>query len=74
MLKNDISMNARTISYLLADKGAMNLIEMKELTGYEDVGIALALGWLAKENSIRFMNRDYQLIVESLNRFTEIYY
>jgi len=44
MIKSDISKNARTISHLLADGGEMILMEIREHTGYEDVGIALALG------------------------------
>lgn len=74
MLKNDIGINADTISHLLADKGEMSIGEIKELTGYEEIAIALALGWLAKENRIRFFNRNYQLVIESMSLFTEIYY
>lgn len=74
MLKDDIGINANTISHLLTDKGEMSIGEIKELTRYEEIVVALALGWLAKENRIRFFNRNYQLMVESMSLFTEIYY
>ncbi len=74
MIKSDISRNADIISHLLTAKGEMTIVEIKELTGYEDMAIALALGWLAKENRIRFFNKNYQFIVESVRSYTETYY
>jgi len=57
MNKSEIRNHANTIWLLLADKGALNICEIGELTNYKEGFIFLALGWLAKENKIRFFEQ-----------------
>jgi hypothetical protein len=55
MLKHDIGVNAGVIWQLLFNSGALSIIEIAELTGYKAKMIMLSLGWLAREDKIRFL-------------------
>ena len=75
MYKNDIGIDAGAIWHLLADKGAMSIREIGEHTNYREAFIMLALGWLARENKIRFFEKHEVLYVE-LNNYpvSEMYF
>ena len=73
MLKNDIGINAGIIWQLLSDKGMLSIISIVEITRFEMSSILLALGWLAREDKIVFIDNDI-LSVELNYPTTEIYY
>lgn len=74
MLKNDIGINAGIIWQLLSDKGKMTIRQIGELTGFKEEFIYLSLGWLARENNIRFFTEEELVYVELLNVFPERFY
>jgi len=74
MYKNDIGINSGVIWHLLSDKGALSIREIGELTNYREAFILLSLGWLARENKIRFFEKNEITYVELIQNITEIYY
>lgn len=74
MLKNDIGINAGVIWQLLASKGMLSIREIGELTDYREDFIYLSLGWLSRENKIRFTDQEGILSVELNNSISETYY
>lgn len=74
MIKRDIGINADTIWHLLADHGKLSIRQIGEMTSYEGYMISLSLGWLARENKIRFINSNEILYIELEQFATDIYY
>lgn len=74
MLKKDIRINATAIWQYLSERGKMSVQEIEELTHYKNSLILLALGWLSKENKVRFSVKNENLYVELSSNPTEIYY
>ena len=74
MIKNDIEINAKTINHLLFDKGELSIRQISELTGYEERMIILAIGWLARENKIRFFEKEDNIHIELNHRISEMYF
>ena len=74
MYKHDIGINSGVIWHLLSDNGALSIREIGELTNYKEAFILLSLGWLARENKIRFFEKDGMVHVELIHNITEIYY
>jgi hypothetical protein len=74
MLKNDIGINAGVIWRLLFDNGALSVREIGELTDYQAKIIFLSLGWLAREDKIRFFEKNDSIHIELKPAFSEIYY
>lgn len=74
MLRDDIGINAGIIWNLLYEKGELSIMELCELTNYREDMISLALGWLAREDKIRFFEAENALCVELNNGFNELYY
>ncbi|NDV93337.1 hypothetical protein D0T84_00185 [Dysgonomonas sp. 521] len=74
MLKKDIGINAGAIWRYLSEKGRLSIKEIEELTNYKDSFILLALGWLSRENKIKFSNDNDNLYVELISDPSEIYY
>lgn len=74
MIKSDISINAGTIWQLLSQKRKLSILELIELTEYSDFYMNLALGWLARENKIRFEYIEGYLYVELNLLSSEMYY
>jgi hypothetical protein len=54
MLKNNIGSNAGIVWDFLFKKGAMSARQIAELTGLNEIAVTLALGWLAREDKIKF--------------------
>lgn len=67
MRKNDIGINAGTIWHLLADKGVLSISQICEYTNSEEASVMLALGWLSRENKIRFLEKQEIMYVELKN-------
>ncbi|MBB4037304.1 hypothetical protein GGR21_003221 [Dysgonomonas hofstadii] len=74
MLKNDIGINAGVIWQLLSNEGALSIRQIGELTGYNDKNICMALGWLSREDKIRFIYKNEILYLELNNSTSEMYY
>jgi len=74
MIKSDIGINAGIIWNLLSEKGKLSIRRIGEHTNYKDSLIHLALGWLVRENKIRFSEKNDTLYVELINNFSETYY
>ena len=74
MYKNDIGINAGTIWQLLSEKGELSIREIGELTNFREPFIYLALGWLARENKIRFYEKSGMVYVELDHIATEMYF
>lgn len=74
MLKGDIGINAGVIWHLLCDKGALSIRQIGEFTDYKEIMIILAVGWLARENKIRFFMENEQIYIELINCPSDIYY
>ena len=74
MLKNDIGINAGAIWQLLSEKGILSIREIGESTGFHDKFIYMALGWLSRENKIRFFLKNEILYLELNNSTSEMYY
>ena len=74
MLKKDIGINAGTIWHLLAEKKGLSIREIGELTNHKEGTIILSLGWLARENKIKFTEKRDGLFVELNHSSSEMYY
>ncbi|WP_029904653.1 winged helix-turn-helix domain-containing protein [Prevotella sp. 10(H)] len=74
MLKSDIGINAGIIWNLLAENGKLTLREIGELTNFKDSPINMALGWLSRENKIRFFSENDHLYIELNHSVSETYY
>jgi len=74
MLKNDIGINAGTIWRLLSDKERLSLKEITEITNYQVFYVSLALGWLARENKIVFIEENGVLYIELNTHPSDMYY
>ena len=56
LLKEDIGINAGKIWRLLQKRGLLSIRQIGELTYYHESVIYMCLGWLARENKIKFLN------------------
>jgi len=74
MIKSDISINAGAIGQLLSEKGILSIREISEVTKYNSFYITLALGWLARENKVRFIDEGEILYVELNRSPSDMYY
>lgn len=74
MLKNDIGINAGVIWHLLFDKGPLSIRQIGELTGYKEAMIIFAIGWLARENKIRFFMENEHIYIELVSYPSDIFY
>lgn len=75
MYKNDIEINSGVIWRLLTDNKTMSIREIAERTKYKETYIFMSLGWLARENKIRFLEKHEILYVELTNPpFSEMYF
>ncbi len=74
MLKKDIGIDAGTIWRHLSEKGILSVRQIGELTNYRDGLILMALGWLARENKIYFLEKNDALYVELVSSSPEMYY
>jgi hypothetical protein len=68
MLKDDIRINAGVIWSLLAEKGALSLRKIGELTSFRESYLYLAIGWLAREDKIRFFDDGGTTCVELIGQ------
>ncbi|MDR1552242.1 MAG: winged helix-turn-helix domain-containing protein [Prevotellaceae bacterium] len=74
MNKNDIGINAGVIWRLLSDKGALSIRDIGEFTHCNEMFLFLALGWLAREDKIRFYEKEGALYVKLENAASEWYF
>jgi hypothetical protein len=64
MYINDIKINAGVIRRPLNDKGVLSIREIGEMTRYREEFILYALGRPARENKIRFFEKEGNEYVE----------
>jgi len=64
MLKELIRADTVFLSQLLSFHGMLTIKDLEKLTGYREMYIYLALGWLSKEDKIRYLEKDDDLYVE----------
>ena len=74
MLINDIGLNAGTIWYLLHEKGALTIREIGEYTHLQESFIYYSLGWLARENKVRFFQKEDSVYVKLTENYSEMYF
>jgi len=74
MYKNDIGINAGVIWRLLSEKGELSIREIGELTNFREAFIYLALGWLSRENKIRFSEKNGVVYAELNQIASEMYF
>ena len=74
MIKSDIGENAGVIWNLLSERGILSIRQIGEITGFRSLVISLALGWLAKENQIRFIDKNSIIHIELNQPVSHIYY
>jgi hypothetical protein len=74
MSKDDVGTKSGTIWTLLSDKGKLSIREIGEFTNSRDSHIFLALGWLLRENKIRFINENGTLCAELNECGSDLYY
>lgn len=74
MIKSDIGAHAGIIWNLLSERGILSIRQIGEITGYRSFVISLALGWLAKENQIRFIDRNDVIHIELNQPVSHIYF
>jgi hypothetical protein len=75
MLKHDIGINAGIIWNLLNEKGALTERKIGELTGFKEVMITMALGWLAREDKIEFFEKQDAIFIElKKTNYPEMYF
>ncbi|MDR0712714.1 MAG: winged helix-turn-helix domain-containing protein [Bacteroidales bacterium] len=74
MLKHDIGINAGVIWRLLSSKGALSIRQIGEFTHLEEKMIGLSLGWLAREDKIRFFEKNGVICAELIPAIPEMYF
>lgn len=74
MYKNDIGINAGVIWHLLSEKGVLSIREIGELTNYRESFIHFSLGWLSREDKIRFLEKEGMMYVELNHFISEMYF
>jgi len=74
MYKNDIGINAGVIWHLLSEKGGLNIMEIGELTNFREPFIYLALGWLSRENKVRFYEKNGVVYAELNQIASEMFF
>lgn len=73
-MKNDVGSDAGRIWHLLSEKGNLSIRKIGEMTNCKESLIFLALGWLARENKVRFLDKNGDLYVELNVSISETYY
>jgi hypothetical protein len=58
MYKTDIGINVGVIRRLLSEKDALSIRKIGEFTHYRETFLFLALGWLTREDKIRFHEKE----------------
>lgn len=74
MMKNDVASNASKIWCLLSERGVLSVRKIGEMINSQESLLFLALGWLVKENKIRFLDKSGILHVEPIITIHETYY
>jgi hypothetical protein len=64
MYKTDIGINAGVIWRLLSEKGELSIREIGEYAHFNESFICYSLGWLAREEKIRFCEKEGMLYVK----------
>lgn len=74
MIKDEIDVNAGILWDLLAEKGILSIKELEEDTEFSSLTLGMVLGWLFRENKVKFTEKNGVLYVELLESPTDIFY
>lgn len=74
LMMNDVGIDAGRIWHLLSEKGILSIRKIGEMTNCGESFVFLALGWLARENKVRFLDKSGILYVELNMPISETYY
>ena len=74
MSKEDVGTNAGIIWHLLSEKGELDIRKIGEFTSLGGSAIILSLGWLAREDKIKFSNKNGTLYFSLLSVPSEMFY
>ena len=74
MYKSDVGINADVIWNLLSEKGKLSIREIGELTNFREPFIYLALGWLSREDKIRFFDKNGMVYIELEQNTSDFYF
>ena len=66
-------MTLRAIWRLLSEKGELTIREIGEFTDFKEPFIYLALGWLSREDKVRFLEKNGMVYI-GLNQNTSDFY
>lgn len=72
--ENDIKLKSIQIWHLISKKGRISFKEIEALTGFSNLLISLALGWLTREDKITFVSENDTVYAKPANCPTDIYY
>jgi len=64
MLKHLIGTDAGLVWQLLSERGKLTIDELSRLTGYRELYVYLALGWLSREDKIHYLEKNDDLYIE----------
>jgi len=64
MMNNLIGEDAGIIWNILYERGSLSVEELAKMTGYRELYVYLALGWLSRESKIRYFEKEDELIVK----------
>lgn len=74
MSKDDVGTKSGTIWLLLSNRGKLSIREIGEFTNCRDSLIFLALGWLLREDKVRFIDENGVLYAELNQCGSDLYY
>ena len=72
MFKNNIWINAGKIRRLLLENGTLSIREIEDYSLIGEPLIYYSLGWLAREDKVRFFEKGDAVYVELKTIFTDI--
>lgn len=74
LMMNDVGVDAGRIWHLLSERGVLSIRKIGEIVNCRESVVFLALGWLARENKVRFLDESGVLYVELNMPVSETYY
>lgn len=67
MVNTEVGLDAGRVWQLLSERKVLSVRKIGEMTSWRESHIYLALGWLARENKVRFSDQGGMMYVELMN-------
>jgi len=67
MEKKEVGLDAGRVWQMLSERKILSIRKIGEMTKWRESHIYLALGWLARENKVRFSDQGGMMYVELIN-------